>query len=162
MPFVFSMTWRAHGINDPDYLPSFHPSKALGWGWVCELSLCRSLKGLECGDGAVERRELLSLGPSGQTTASSAGFCAAQRPFRSRCWYGRQMPYTSSFGRRGIVIGWDRELHSQFSFPSSDLCSNPPCKHCQALKPLNTMGCCSSVPCIADGWFYFQYLVMKM
>lgn len=107
MPFVFSVTWRAHGINDPDSLTAFHPSKALRWGWVCELSLCRSRMGLGCGNGAVERRELLSLGPSDQTAASSAAVCAAQRPFRSCCWRGRQKPCASSFGIRGIVIGWD-------------------------------------------------------
>jgi len=58
-----------------------------GEGGVCERSLCGSAVGLGCGAGAVERRELLSLGPSGKTT--SAAFCAAQRPRTSGSWHER-------------------------------------------------------------------------
>lgn len=42
--------------------------------------------GLDVGMELGERRELLSLRPSGKNTVSSAAFCAAQRLFTSSCW----------------------------------------------------------------------------
>lgn len=40
MPFVFSLTLGADGMNDPHYFAAFHPPKrSMGWRWLRERSL---------------------------------------------------------------------------------------------------------------------------